>query len=58
VVAVSFGRLRWDLGVFAMSHCQLLREVWREVEVEWEDGEAVLRPPPVDDPCASADGSG
>jgi len=49
------GSLRWDLGVFAQSQCQLLREVWREVPVEWEEGQAVLRPPPTNHPCAVAD---
>jgi hypothetical protein len=40
-----------DFSALAMSYCETLREVWREVPVVWENA-PVPRPPPLDHPCA------
>jgi hypothetical protein len=40
-----------DLGVFHRSRCELMREVWDRVAVEWEDGQPIARPPPADHEC-------
>jgi WD40 repeat protein len=41
----------WDLSGFHRDHCELLRELWREVPIEWKDGAPALSPPPADHPC-------
>jgi len=44
----------WDLSVFHIDYCQLLREVWNAVPVVWSHSRAVLRQPPPDHSCARA----
>jgi WD40 repeat protein len=41
----------WDLAALRMPYCELLREVWRQVSVVWEQGRPVARRPPADHPC-------
>jgi hypothetical protein len=44
VAATDLGSmLRWDLALLDADYCELLREVWRDVPVTWEDGRSVLR---------------
>lgn len=38
--------LTWDLGIFHLPYCVLLRRVWAKVSIVWESGLPVLRPPP------------
>lgn len=53
-VASELGQhLTWDLGVFYMSYCELLRTVWRSVPVLWEGGLPRLRAPPVRHRCTA-----
>jgi len=40
-----------DLRVFTRRYCQLLEQVWKEVDVVWDRGQAVLRPPPEEHRC-------
>ncbi len=40
-----------DLSVFHERPCDLLRDVWQRVPVVWEDGQAVVRPPPTEHRC-------
>ena len=35
--------LTWDLGVLATDYCAVMRQVWQQVPVLWEQGRAVLR---------------
>ncbi|MBI5532042.1 MAG: serine/threonine protein kinase [Deltaproteobacteria bacterium] len=42
----------FDLGVFYRDYCDLLREVWRDVPVVWEDGHPTLRAAPAGHRCA------
>ena len=44
--------LHEDLSTYTRDYCDLMREVWREVPIEWEGGHAVLHPAPADHPCA------
>jgi hypothetical protein len=46
-------RMELDLSVYTRPYCDLLREVWKEVPVVWENGQAVRREPPKDHPCAA-----
>ncbi len=41
----------WDLGVFYIEYCDLLREIWNRVPVVWERGRPVERQPPDDHQC-------
>jgi hypothetical protein len=41
-----------DLAPFYREYCEQLRDVWRAVPTEWEDGEAVRRPVPKGHACA------
>jgi hypothetical protein len=41
-----------DLSIFTRPYCEILREVWKEVPIVWENGQAVRREPPKDHPCA------
>jgi WD40 repeat protein len=45
--------LVWRLGPLLKGYCELLREVWRDVPVVWEQGRPVRRAPPRDHPCAA-----
>ena len=40
-----------DLSVLHQDYCSLLREVWSEIPVVWEDGRAVERAAPVGHRC-------
>ena len=41
-----------DLDALVTPYCALLRRVWAEVPVVWEEGRPVLRERPADHPCA------
>ncbi len=41
-----------DLSVFDLEYCQLLRQVWREVPVEWSAGRPAPSGPPAGHRCA------
>ncbi len=45
--------LTWDLSPLYRDYCPLLRELWREVDVIWQRGHAVTRPPPSAHRCSS-----
>lgn len=50
--ATALGRmLAWDVGVFFRNYCGLMREVWAQVPVVWENGRAVRREAPADHAC-------
>ena len=38
--------LTWDLGLLRADYCAMLRQVWKQVPVMWEQGRAVLRAAP------------
>jgi len=40
-----------DLSVFYLDYCKLLRQVWRQVKVTWEDGRPVRTPAPTKHRC-------
>jgi len=44
--------LREDLSTYTRDYCDLMREVWHEVPVEWDAGHAVRRPAPAEHACA------
>jgi hypothetical protein len=46
----DYGKLELDFG--SRPYCDLLREVWDEVPVVWENGKAVVADPPEDHPCS------
>ena len=46
------GYLTFDLGIFRVPYCQLMRKVWEEVPIVWEAGLPKLRPPPTNHRCA------
>jgi WD40 repeat protein len=46
--------VRWDLGLFERPYCEVLAEMWREIPVAWEEGRAVVRPPPSSHSCRQA----
>ncbi|MBI4704245.1 MAG: protein kinase [Deltaproteobacteria bacterium] len=41
----------WDLGAFYLDHCSLLEQLWQQVPVVWERGQALARPPPAGHRC-------
>jgi len=43
--------LTWDLGLLRRDYCTMLRQVWGQVPVVWEQGRAVLRSTPVGHKC-------
>jgi hypothetical protein len=43
--------LAWDLSVFHLERCELLREIWQRVPVVWQRGHAAVQPPPDEHPC-------
>ena len=45
-----------DLTDYTREYCDLMREVWDEVPIVWEDGKAVLAEPPPDHPCVRPTG--
>ena len=52
-VATNLGdHLALDLGVFKEPWCKLLRAVWREVPVVWDNGLPVRRTPLADHACS------
>jgi WD40 repeat protein len=52
VVATELGgHLHWDLGLLYRDRCAVLRQVWTDVELAWERGAPVHRPPPADHAC-------
>ncbi len=40
-----------DLSIFARDYCSVLKDVWEHIPVAWEQGEAVIDPPPPDHAC-------
>lgn len=46
------GHLLWDLGVFHVKYCQLLREVWTRVPLQWVEGLPKRCPVPPGHRCA------
>jgi WD40 repeat protein/serine/threonine protein kinase len=42
----------WDLSVFYRPYCELLRRVWREVPVIWQDGQPAVATTPATHRCA------
>ncbi len=44
-------RLTWDLTPLAAERCKLLRVVWKQVPVVWQDGRAVGQAPPDEHAC-------
>jgi hypothetical protein len=57
--ASALGRsLVWDLSVFHAERCELLREVWHDVPVAWEQGQPVVAEPPAGHRCNTASGAG
>ncbi len=51
VVTELGDHLAWDLSIFHADYCGLLKDVWDEVPVAWEDGRPTLKAPPKDHPC-------
>ena len=52
VAASELGQLSVeDLGVFHQDACSVLRDVWQQVGVAWDDGRLVVRQPPEGHPC-------
>ena len=50
--ASELGRTRiWDLGVFDVDYCRLLRRIWTRVPVTWRGGLPVKHPPPAGHRC-------
>jgi hypothetical protein len=50
--ASALGRsMVWDLEVFSRDYCDVMRDVWREVQATWHSGRAVPQPPPDSHPC-------
>jgi hypothetical protein len=43
--------LVWDLGLFYETYCAVLREVWAEVPIVWENGLPALRAAPAAHRC-------
>jgi len=43
--------LVWNLGVLLDGYCRLMRRVWDEVSVVWDDGMPLRRVPPPDHRC-------
>jgi hypothetical protein len=41
-----------DLGALEESYCEVLRSIWSQVPVIWEDGRLVMRPLHGDHRCA------
>jgi len=53
VAATGLGdHLRWELDTLTMDRCDLLREVWDDVPVVWENGLPVPTERPEDHECA------
>jgi WD40 repeat protein len=53
VVATEMGdHLLWDLELLGAARCDVLRSVWSDVGVVWEDGAPRRRPPPEGHPCS------
>ena len=51
-VATNLGdHTRLDFSVFNRNHCDLLREIWREVPVVWSGGQLTEAAPPRGHPC-------
>jgi hypothetical protein len=42
-----------DVGHYLESYCAVLRGIWSEVPVIWDEGRVQLRPPPAAHPCAT-----
>ncbi len=42
---------RWDLTVFDLPYCELMRRVWSVVPTEWESGRAVAKAVPATHRC-------
>jgi hypothetical protein len=54
VAASELGQhLVWDLDVFQVDHCALLRQVWAQVPVAWEEGLPVIRAAPSGHRCSA-----
>lgn len=46
-IASDLGQhMRWDLEPFYLTRCQLLEAVREHVPITWQDGRAILAPPP------------
>ncbi len=43
--------LTWPLGFLTSDYCGLMTELWAQVPVAWEHGEATERDPPADHAC-------
>jgi len=46
--------LTWDLGMFHLPYCELLRRIWAKVPIIWDSGLPVFRPPPREHRCKDA----
>ena len=44
--------LTWDLGIYYLNECALLRKVWRGAPLVWKGGRAVEAPAPPDHRCS------
>ena len=51
-------RVVLDLSLLQMNHCELLRQVWRGVPVQWQEGLVQRRSPPADHRCLKRAGAG
>jgi WD40 repeat protein len=45
-------KLSWDLRVLDQQRCELLRDIWNQVPMGWEDGRAVERTAPSGHACS------
>jgi WD40 repeat protein/serine/threonine protein kinase len=46
--------MEWNLEAFALSRCDLVRQIWDRTRVTWQAGQVVAQPPPRDDRCVKS----
>lgn len=52
IAATDLGEsIVWDLSSYQLSHCELLRNVWKKVAVVWFNGRVVAKPMPQSHRC-------
>ena len=40
-----------NIRAFTQARCELLREIWAQVPVIWQEGQIVRQAPPTNHPC-------
>jgi hypothetical protein len=45
--------LVWDLGIFHVAYCKLMRRLWARIHVVWQDGRPRRKPAPADHRCVA-----